>query len=207
MYQDALELLRLTRAETLSMSSGLSQGQVDYQPAPGRWSVGEVLDHLLHSEKLYQDIIARLIELEKDGKRAVISDSFAQVNTSIAYIPKPMLPFIELPLAVFNLFVPTFVREVMTEFRILPAQNPDIARPERGKPLGELRDALRASYEKTAALFTDNPTLDYRRMRYRHPLMGDNHVLEVLRIVAFHERRHQSQMRDVLNLKEFPKAA
>jgi DinB superfamily len=200
MFTRDLEMLRLSRAETLRLASGVTQEQSEFSPAPGKWSAGEVLDHLLLAENYYRSIFVQLIEMKKSGARPVISSSFADVNTSIAYIPRFMLPWLEIPFTVFNMFVPTAVREAMTQISLLPAQNPDMATPLKGKPVGELRDALRSSYEETAALFQSNPGLDYRGMRYRHPLLGDNNMLHVLRIVGLHERRHHSQIRDILRV-------
>jgi len=207
MFNQDLEMFRLTRAETLRVSAGITQAQSEFAPAPGKWSVGEVLDHLLLAENFYRRIFVRLVELQKSGARPVIRSSFAEVNTSIAYIPKSLLPLLEVPFTVFNMFVPAVVREAMTQIRMLPAQNPDMAAPRRGKPVNELRDALKSSYEDTAAVFHENTRLDYRRMRYRHPLLGDNNMLQVLRIVALHERRHQSQIREILRSRQFPRVA
>src|SRR5882724_1201496 len=133
MYQHDLELLRTTRVETLRLCSGIDQTQSEFAPEPGRWSVGEILDHLLLAEKLYRNVFARLIELQKSGARAVINNGFADVNTSVAFIPRPVLAMAEFPLTIMNMFVPTAVREAMTQFRILPAQNPDLAEPKKGK--------------------------------------------------------------------------
>src|SRR5947207_3113250 len=178
MYKQDLEMLRLTRAETVRLGCGITQAQSEFTPARGKWSVGEVLDHLLLAEGYYRRMFAQLIELKKSGvARPVIQHGFDEVNTSIAYIPKSLLPMLELPFTVFNMFVPTPVREVMTQFRIVPAQMPDMAKPRAGRLVAELREELAASYEQTAALFHANPRLNYRDMRYRHPLLGDNHML------------------------------
>jgi hypothetical protein len=207
MYQQSLEFLRVTRDGTLRLSAGMIQAQSEYSPGVGKWSAGEVLDHLLLAEKLYRDIYARLIQMQKAGQRPLIHVSFDEVNTSIAFIPKAMLPMLEIPFTMLNLFVPTRVREAMVQFRFLPAQNPDVAVPQKGKPIQELRGALAASYEETASLFDANPALDYRRMRYIHPLMGDNTVIESVRVVALHERRHQAQIEEILRSRQFPKVA
>lgn len=207
MFRNELDLLRSARAETLEMSARLSQNQADFAPAPGKWSAGEVLDHLLVAEKLSRGLISQLIDLEMGGKRPVISLGFREVNTSVAFIPRSLLPFLDVPFTVLNLFVPPFVREAMMQFRIVPAQNPDIAVPRRGVSIAKLREALDSSCRQTAELLRANPSIDYRRLRYQHPLLGDNNVLNILRIVALHERRHQSQLRDILNARWFPKAA
>ncbi len=205
-YSNDLELLRVTRADTLHLIAGLTQEQADFTPDPHKWSTGEMLDHLALAEGVYRNTIGDLIGLAKAGKRTVINGTFKEVNVSIAHIPRAALPFLEVPLTVFNLFVPPFVREILTEFPVLPTQNPDIAQPRKGLPVGALREAMRTAYEKTAALFTANPGLDYKRMRYRHPLIGDNNVLGLIRMVAFHERRHQSQMRTLFESRDFPRA-
>ena len=206
MYKQNLELLRSTRAGTLRLCSGISQAQSEFAQ-PGRWSVGENLHHLVLADDLYRSYFAQLIDMQKSGQRPILRRSFADINTSIAYIPKPILPLLEIPFTVMNMFVPSMVRETMIQFRVLPAQNPDIITPKKRQPMTELRAALQASYHKTAALFNDNPRLDYRGMIYQHPIMGSNSVLQMLRIVALHERRHQSQIQEVLRSRQFPKVA
>jgi hypothetical protein len=166
-----------------------------------------VLHHLLLADDLYRGNFAQLIELQKSGQRPVLRRSFADLNTSIAFIPKPMLPMLEIPFTVMNMFVPSVVRETMMQFRLLPAQNPDIITPKKGQPMNELRAALEASYDEMAALFNANSRLDYRGMVYQHPIMGSNNVVQMVRIVALHERRHQSQIQDLLRLPQFSKVA
>src|SRR5215467_8630813 len=207
MYHQSLAMLRLSRAETLRLCARATQPQSDFSPGSEKWSVGEVLDHLLLAEKLYRGIFARLIQMQKSGQTPVIHISFNEVNTSIAYIPKALLPMLTLPFTMLNMFIPTALREAMTQFRWLPAQNPDVAVPQKGKPIDDLRRALAASIEETAALLDANPGLDYRRLRYVHPLMGDNSVLDSLRIIALHERRHHQQIQEILRSRQFPKAA
>jgi hypothetical protein len=206
MYHQNLELLHSTRAGTLRLCSGITQAQSEFAP-PGKWSAGEVLHHLLLAENLYRGNFAQLIELQKSGQRPILRRSFADLNTSIAHIPKPILPMLEIPFTVMNMFVPSVVRETMMQFRLVPAQNPDVISPKKGQPVNDLRVALQASYDEMAALFNANPNLDYRGMTYQHPIMGSNNALQMMRIVALHERRHQSQIRDLLRLPQFSKVA
>jgi hypothetical protein len=206
MYKQNLDLLHSSRVGTLRLCSSITQAQSEFAP-PGKWSVGEVLHHLLLADDLYRGNCARLIALQKSGQRPVLRQSFPDLNTSIAYIPKSLLPMLEIPFTVVNLFVPSLVRETMTQFRLLPAQNPDVTTPRKGQPISDLRAALQSSYDEMAAMFNANPDLDYRAMRYQHPIMGSNNVLQMLRIAALHERRHQSQIRDLLRLPQFSKVA
>jgi len=206
MYHQNLELLHSTRAGTLRLCSAITQAQSEFAP-PGKWSAGEVLHHLLLAENLYRGNFAQLIELQKSGQRPILRRSFADLNTSIAYIPKPILPMLEIPFTVMNMFVPSVVRETMMQFRLVPAQNPDVITPKKGQPVNDLQVALQASYDEMAALFNANPNLDYRGMTYQHPIMGSNNALQMMRIVALHEWRHQSQIRDLLRLPQFSKVA
>jgi uncharacterized damage-inducible protein DinB len=206
MFQSDLELFRSTRQATLSLAEGLTQPQSEFSPAPGKWSAGEVLDHLLLSEKLYREKFAQLIELQKAGKKAEVVSSFAEIDTSIMAIPKAALPFLEMPFTMMNLFVPSAVREAMTRYRLMPAQAPQVAQPHQGRRLTELQAELRSSFQETEGLFLMNPNLDYRAMYLSHPLMGRNNALQTMRIMALHEQRHQEQVRTIRRAPGFPEA-
>ena len=206
MYQDDLKMLCSVRAETLSLATGLYQEQADFTPASGKWSVAEVLDHLVLAEELYRKKFSDLIALQKAGKKAEIRSDSSEINTSILFIPQELLPLLELPLTIFNLFVPSFLREKVTQYRVMPAQTPSLAKPRPSRKLGTLQAELRASLDATRQLFDNNADLDYRRMVFSHPLMGKNDILKMIRILALHERRHQTQIREILHSRAFPAA-
>ena len=197
-YDSVLELLREVRLDTLRLAEPLTQSEADMRPKPGEWSVGEVLDHLVISETLYREMIQRLIVLARAGKRPVIVQTLRDVNTRIPFVPAPLMPLMEIPLTVTNMFVPPFVRERIMTIRFAKAKAPSIAAPKAAKPLDQLRAELRQSVMETARLLQTNSDLDFRTMRYRHPVIGNNNVLQILRIVAFHERRHQAQIQEII---------
>jgi uncharacterized damage-inducible protein DinB len=201
MYQTELNLVRSARARTLAMIAGLTQAQMDFSPAPGKWSIGELVDHLLLSEQLYREQIAQLIELKKAGRKPVIKRSFADINVSVAFLPRPLLPFLEIPFTLLNWFTPSIVRETIIRYKVFPAQTADRTAPCKGRPAEELREELRASLTQTEALFEAHPGLDYREMISQHPLLGANNALQLLRIVANHEQRHQDQISTLLATK------
>jgi hypothetical protein len=201
MLEESLKMLRDARGRTLAMTDGLSQAQSDYAPAPGRWSVGEVLDHLLLAEKMNREQFAELIELQRSGRPAEVRRSFADVNVSVAYIPKSLLPLLEVPFTVLNMLIPAGVREGMMRSRVIP----DAAAPRRGRPAAELRRDLAASLAATLGLFAANPGLDYGAMVAQHPLLGRNDVGGLLRFLALHEERHQAQIADVMSAPNIPR--
>jgi uncharacterized damage-inducible protein DinB len=207
MYQSDLALFGAARQRTLKLVAGLTQVQIEFSPAAGQWSVGEMLDHLLLAEALNRREISELINLAKSGRRPYLKRTFADVNVSMAYIPKSLLPSLEVPFRLLSMVVPRSAREFLTRYRLVPAQSPDVGTPLKGRAIDELRQELRSSLQETEALFEANPTLDYQAMIQQHPLLGVNNVLQLLRIVALHEQRHQSQISDTLRHPGFPRAA
>jgi len=202
MYQADLAFFRTTRQRTLELIDGLTQAQTEFAPGPEQWSVGEIVDHILLTEALNRREIMELIDMAKSGRTPYLKRTFADVNVSIAYIPKSVLPFLEVPFRALSLVIPRAAQEFMTRYRLVPAQSPDVGIPRRGRPIDDLRQELHASLQEMVALFEANPTLDYRAMTHQHPLLGVNNVLQLLRIVALHEQRHQSQISDLLKRPE-----
>ena len=207
MIQAELERFRVVRWRTLALINGLTQAQVNHAPAAGKWSVGEVADHLLLSEKLFRDQIEELIELRVSGREPALNRTFADIDISFAFVPKALLPFLDLPMMLMNLFVPRAVRELMMRYRIAPAERPDAVAPRRGRDAEELRAELSVSLRKTESLLSAHSGLDYLAMVVRHPLLGKNNAPQLLRLMALHEERHQAQIRDALTDSSFPQPA
>ena len=205
MFRESLEMFRSTRSRTMALADQLSQEQLNFTPATGKWSPGEVLDHLLRAERVNRDQIAELITLRKSQQKPFVKRTFADMNVSVAYIPKSLLPIFEVPFTLLNTFVPVGFREFITRNRLVPAQSPDIAIPRRGRSATDLREELASSFAETENLFNANPDLDYGEMSIQHPLMGTNSVPELLRFMAFHEQRHQNQINNIIASPQFPR--
>jgi hypothetical protein len=190
----ALDEFRATRERTLAMVKGLTQEQFDFVPAPDRWSIGEVLDHMLLAERLNRQQIETLIELKRKGRKPELNLSFSDLNISVARVPQTLLSLLEGPLTLMNMFVPNSLRNYLTRNRLIPFRNPDAASPRRGRPSNELCSDLIASLQETERLFQSNPQFDYEEMIVQHPLLGRYDVPGLLRFMSAHEERHQSQI-------------
>jgi hypothetical protein len=188
------------------MVQQLSQEQMDYSPASGTWSIGEVVDHLILSVDIIRGDIAELIELTKTGKQPLLYRSSDDFNITTFFIPTCSLPLLEVPFNFLNMFVPDSVREFFVRYRLIPARAADTAAPRQGRSTAELRDGLRSSLEATEALFAANPNLDYDKMIHQHPLLGTQNVPRLLYTMGLHEERHQSQISDLLANSQFPNA-
>lgn len=204
MIPQELDDIRPERQRTLDLVADLTQRQLDFSPAAGKWSVGEVLDHIPRVETSLRGEIETLIELARQGQETVVRRSFRDLDISIAPIPKSMLPWLEIPFTLANLFTPRPVVEFLARSRWVPFRNPTAATPRHGRPAGDLRRDLLASCEATESLFTENPDVDYTDLVLRHPLMGANSVPDILRFLVSHEQRHQEQIRDVLRTPGMP---
>ena len=201
---DELNQLASARADTLRLVAAMTQPHLDFSPGPGHWSIGEVVDHLLLVEQMYRAEIAGLIELKRAGHRPYLKRSFADINVSPLRLPQVVLPWLAMPLTVMNCFVPAIVRELATEYGLLPSRNPDRATPRPRRPGDELRSGLLSSLAETRALLAANTDLDFREMISAHPLTGASDVPHILRFLARHERRHQSQIGRVKADRMFP---
>ena len=196
-WRRAIERLEAVRQETLALVEDLTQEQAD-RSAAGRWSAGEILDHLLKAESVNRDEIARLIELAEAGRDPYLRRRFADVDLVPPFVPRAFLPLLDLPFSVATLFLPAGLREAVIRSRWPPASAPRALAPERGRPIAELRAELATSVAATRRLFELHPDLDYRRMLLQHPLLGVSDPIEILGTIRAHEQRHQGQLREAL---------
>ena len=201
---DELNQFASARADTMRLVAPMTQTHLDSSPAPGHWSIGEVVDHLLLVEASYRGEIASLIELKRAGRRPYLKRSFDDVNVSPFHLPNVVLPWLAMPLTVMNCFVPAIVREMVIEYSVLPARNADSATPRPRRPGSELRSGLLSSLAEMRTLLTTSEYLDFREMISEHPLTGAINVPHILRFLARHERRHHAQIGRIKADRQFP---
>ena len=198
MFQPALQRFRETRERTLALVRDLSQDEMDRRPAPESWSPGEILDHLLLAETFFRGEFRELLARRAAGRAPVLLRGLRDLDISVGPIPKGLLAWLEVPLTVMSLFVPAFVCDFLIRSRAVPARHPTVANPRRGRPAADLRAELDASIAETAALLEANPAVDYRALWHVHPLLGNNNVLDLLRLAALHEGRHQERIAEIV---------
>lgn len=203
---EGLDEFCATRARTLAMVDGLTQAQLDFAPGPDRWSIGEVLDHMLLGERLNREQIAKLIQLKREGRRPELILTFSDLNVSVVGVPRFLLPLFETPLTLMSMFVPESLRNYLTRKRLIPFRNPDPANPQRGRSATELRGDLIASLQETGRLLQNNSQLDYDQMFVQHPLLGRYDVPGLLGFMSAHEERHQSQIAGIQAVPSSPKS-
>jgi len=202
-----LDALRQARRDTSGLAAPLSQAQLDFSPGRGKWSIGEVLDHLSRTDGMYRKEIGELIQLARSGRRPYLKRGFADLDVAVSGLPRFLRPLLDLPFTLMSRLTPRSVSARMAANRKLHIRNPTPATPQPGRPAAELERDLQASFSALESLVTTNADLDYSSLVHQHPLFGVNNILQILDFIIQHERRHQAQIRDVMANPGFPKAA
>lgn len=198
-FDSGLEELHHVRLHTLELIAPLSQADLDYIPARGKWSAGEVVDHIVLAADSLQHILEQLIGLKRSGQRPFVRYSFSDFDISFAFVPRSLMPVLQVPFSFFSLFVPSQIRDFLIENRLLPFRAASNAVPRHGLPAEELRTRLRTSFESVKSLYEKNADLDFSEMAAQHPLFGHVTMSGLPAMMASHELRHQKQITDVLS--------
>lgn len=188
-----------TRRQTIELVESLRQDQLDRRPAPGRWSTGEIADHLLRVERFYQGEVETLLESARQGRGTVLSRRLADFDVRLRFLPAWMQSLLELPMNLMNPLIPSWLRETLMARPLIPAEAPRRAVPVRGRPRAELLNELRQSRDRTVRLFESKADVNWRRLSHRHPVLGWNTLPGLLRLLTLHEVRHLRQAARAVN--------
>ena len=205
---EAFERFRDTRSETLDLARDLTQEQLDFPSGPRKWSVGQVLDHLVRVDEVFREEYDELLRRWKKKRRGVgLFRTLSDAGFSLPLVPDAFLPLFDLPAAMAGVFIPRQVRQAVFSNRAVPAQAPGRIKPREGRKADNLRGELSEFQEYLEEFFADNPDVEWEKLRYYNPLCGFTNLPGVMSFIASHEERHQGQIREILDSEGFPKAA
>ena len=155
-----------TRARLIESVGGLSAGQQSFRPAPEKWSVAEIVEHLSIVERRVARLVAALLDkAEADGQ------------------PRPT----GAPLA------PVSVAEFVEATRAQKLTAPENIRPT-GAALADSLSRLRDSRAALHALRPRLERLDAHALRFPHPAWGPLNLYQWLAFIGAHEARHLAQI-------------
>jgi hypothetical protein len=174
--ESALKSFEATRDKFLQSMAGLSEKQWTFKPAPDRWSVAEVAEHITISESTLFDLVQ---------KRIMMSPAAPEKRAQVA--GKDLIVMERVP------------------DRSHKAQAPEFLRPtgrwateaELAKTFGESRKAT-MDYVRT----TND---DLRDHFMDHPLLGTLDGYQWLLLISAHSARHTAQIEEVKADPNFPK--
>ncbi len=202
-----VDRLREVREKTISLLGQVNAEQALWSPRSGTWSIAQIADHLLRTEEMYREQFRRVVQMARQGSGSTLEISLREVDVGFAKVPRGVIPALELPLKMFNLFVPHVVRETMVRYPVLAALNPRSSEPRGGLNVAKLKKDLVAALEETERFFRTPLPVNIDRLAVNHPVIGNNTVPQLLSIMIAHEQRHQEQMSAVLAHANFPKAS
>jgi hypothetical protein len=205
---EAFDEFRQAREKTLSLVRDLTQQQLDFSTSPRKWSVGEVLDHLVRVDEVFRDEYDELLRRwKKRGRGVGLYRSLSDAGFSLPLVPDAFLPLFDLPAAMAGILFPRPIRQAVFSNRAVPAQAPKRIEPRKGRPADDLRGELSGFREYLERFFADNPEVEWERLRYYNPLCGLTNLPGVMSFIASHEGRHQEQIQEILDADGFPAAA
>jgi hypothetical protein len=179
--EPALEELRARLAADLEALIGavaiLDQAQADWRPAPGRWSVGEVLHHVVLSNRSFARVTAKLVE---QGRREGLA---ARAGERRSW---PRL------------------RSIADVSASGPVKNPDRVTPTHGLRIEQLRKDLVEAHRGVEVQIPALAGLELAALRFPHPLGFELNLYQWADITGAHERRHLSQIEAILAEPTFP---
>jgi hypothetical protein len=153
-----------TRARLLSTVEGLSEEQQGYTPAPDRWSVAELVEHLSIVEGNVAGLLGKLLGKAEESGAAAAGD-----------------------------FDPVSIEEFVERTRGVKLEAPERIRPT-GLALADSLARLRDSRAALQALRPRVERADGRALRFPHPVWGPLDLYQWLLFVGAHEDRHLAQI-------------
>lgn len=68
LLRDYLEQLEAVRLDARELAADLTQEQFNWRPAPRRWSIGQCIEHIALTSRIYPDAIRRMIAESQQRK-------------------------------------------------------------------------------------------------------------------------------------------
>ena len=172
MYYHSIEeifgALDAARARLSASVEGLGEGQEQFRPAPDRWSVAEIMEHLAMAEAGSVKLFDKLLQkAEAEGCVRAAGDPFAPVSLA----------------------------EQAAPFRGQKFQAPDQIRPTGQVPLADSLASLDDSLARLRALRPRLERADCAEQRFPHPIFGPLNLYQWLLFTAAHEERHLAQIK------------
>ena len=200
-----VDRFRGVRDKTLEILDQLTVTQAQWSPGTGKWSILEIADHLLLTEEMYRGQFESLVRMSEEGRGSTMQISLSEVDVGIPGIPKQVAPFFEMPMRMFNLFVPHVLRETIVRYPIVVSLNPRQSQPREGVTLAQLRRDLAESVNRTERFILTRLPHDVEDLTISHPVLGNNSIPQLFRIVIAHEQRHQEQIQRIQEDGGFPR--
>jgi hypothetical protein len=168
--QELVEYLDTARSDLSAAVEGVSSDRRDERPAPERWSVAEVLEHLAIIEKRVTQLVSSKLAAAKAAGLG------AETETS------PVLDTID--------------RARILD-RSRRATAPDMVKPRSGQDAAAAWFVLQQNRADLLATLLANDGLALGEVTHEHPVLGMINLYQWIIFVGAHEARHTAQVREI----------
>ena len=179
----ALEFFERTRQHITGVTAGLSEAQWRFKPAPDRWSIAEILEHMVTvEERVLGPVLQRLPEAPPPA-----SDADRQL-------------------------VDRIVLEKIPD-RSLRATAPDMLHPQGSCTPSDALARLSRNYQQLTSVVQSTPDLRDHAIEsppLRFITNGAHQLVDgyqLMLLVVAHDERHVRQMEEVQAAADYPRAA
>ncbi len=176
--QEIVTEIEAVRQTIYDAVAPLSQAQLDFKPAPDRWSISENLSHLNKVErglpKLYTMLLQKIAEagLQPETEGSMLDS----LDRSI-------------------------LDDATQKF-----QAPERVQPLPGLSKAEVLAALQASRQAVLDAVAPAGEYDLSGVIWPHPALGDINFYQWLLFIGKHEQRHLGQIEEIKKAEGFPRS-
>ena len=168
--EELIEHLQETRAALLDAVQRVAPGRRDARAGDGRWTVGEVLDHVSRVEAGYARLLAKRVS---DGRAKGLAQ---ETETSSILGSVESGPLTD---------------------RTRRLQAPEIVVPRQGTTVDEGLAALEGSRAAVRAALLDANGLALGTLTQQHPYFGTLNMYQWGVVLGLHDLRHADQIREL----------
>ncbi len=172
--QFALDKLASSEARLLELVQGLSPSQWSFRETPERWSIAQVIEHVI----LFENFVSRAIE---------------------EALEKPVAAEKQSQTAEKDPLVIGLANSRRTRFNAREAVRPGQSRPEPSELVAQLRKVRARTFA-----FTESTQADVRDHYFPHIAFGDLDCYQWLVTLGQHAARHAVQIEEIKSHPRFP---
>lgn len=156
---------------------GLTEAQLAFRPAPDKWSIGEILDHLCLAEQSISRTLSKILQVA--AGRGLIGEA-----SSLEAMPH------RIDLETYN----------------QAATAPDSVRPSPERPLDQLLASLQESRARLLMVASRVDGRMVTKVAIRHIQLGELDFYQWLALEAAHESKHLAQISRIKSHPSYPSA-
>lgn len=176
--QEIVTEIEAVRQTIYDVVAPLSQAQLEFKPAPDRWSISENLSHLNKVERGLPKLYPMLLQkLEAAGWKPETEGSM------LSSLDHARL-------------------DVTTQ----KFQAPERVLPQADLDKEEVIAALKQSRQAIVDSVAQAPEYDLSGVTWPHPALGDINFYQWVLFIGKHEQRHLGQIEEIKNAEGFPAA-